>query len=101
MPEGRRTLNRAPRILLLATVPPRDDRPDAVGLHLTAKSYREMVDMALSVVKKIPSAELLVKLHPRAPDDPLIRAGWSGSPGSACGSCVVGLNAGWPGPIAC
>jgi hypothetical protein len=78
---GRRTLNRAPRILLLATVPPRDDRPDAVQLHLTGRSYREMVEMALSVVQRIPAAELLVKLHPRAPDDPLIRAALARFPG--------------------
>jgi hypothetical protein len=62
-----------PRILLLATVPPRDNRPDAVELHLTTKSYRQMVEMAVSVVSGIPAAQLLVKLHPRTPDDPLIR----------------------------
>jgi hypothetical protein len=65
---------RAPRILLLATVPPRDDRPDAAQLHLTAKSYREMLHMAMSVVSEIPAAELTVKLHPRSPDDAVIRA---------------------------
>ena len=64
---------RAPRILLLATVPPRDNRPDAVELHLTTKSYRQMVEMAVLVVSGIPAAQLLVKLHPRTPDDPLIR----------------------------
>jgi hypothetical protein len=69
-----RDVTRKARILLLATVPPRDDRPDAVQLHLTTKSYREMVEMALSAVSVIPGAELTVKLHPRSPDDPLIRA---------------------------
>jgi hypothetical protein len=71
---GSRDVARKARILLLATVPPRDDRPDAVQLHLTAKSYREMVEMALSAVSRIPAAELLVKLHPRAPHDAVIRA---------------------------
>ena len=71
--ESRNVARRA-RILLLATVPPRDDRPDAVQLHLTTKSYREMVEMALSAVSLIPAAELTAKLHPRSPDDPVIRA---------------------------
>jgi len=66
--------NRPPRVLLLATVPPRDDRPDAVALHLTRRTYAEMLRMALAVVSTIPAAQLAVKLHPRAPDDPIARA---------------------------
>jgi hypothetical protein len=72
---------RSVRILLLATVPPRDERPDAVELHLTAKSYREMVEMALTAASAIPAVELLVKLHPRTPDDPAIRTALARFPG--------------------
>lgn len=63
-----------PRILLLTTVPPRDDRPDAVALHLTRRTYSEMLRMAFAVVARMEGAELIVKLHPRSPDDPVARA---------------------------
>ncbi len=62
------------RILLLATVPPRDDRPDSVALHLTGRSYAEMLRMAFATVAGIDDVELLVKLHPRTAEDPVIRA---------------------------
>jgi hypothetical protein len=78
----------------LATVPPRDDRPDAVELHLTAKSYREMVETALSAVSGIPAAELLVKFHPRTPDDPVIRTALARFPG-LCGRVVSGRLDRW------
>jgi len=48
--------------------------PDAVALHLTRRTYAEMLRMALAVVSTIPAAQLAVKLHPRAPDDPIARA---------------------------
>jgi len=66
--------NARTRILLLATTPPRDDRPDAVALHLTGRTYAEMLRTALAGVSAIPGAELIVKLHPRAPDDPITHA---------------------------
>ena len=66
--------NRPPRILLLATSPPRDDRPDSVAFHLTAGNYAGMLRMALEAVSEIPGAELVVKLHPRTPHDPIARA---------------------------
>ena len=72
--------DRPPRILLLATVPPRDDRPDAVALHLTRRSYAGMLQTALAGVATIPHAQLVVKLHPRAPDDPIAHAVLSGFP---------------------
>ncbi|MHC4180282.1 MAG: glycosyltransferase family protein, partial [Planctomycetota bacterium] len=62
------------RILLLATVPPRDDRPDAVALHLTGRTYARMLRMAFAAVAEIDGAELIVKLHPRSGDDPVVRA---------------------------
>jgi hypothetical protein len=78
-----------PRILLLATVPPRDDRPDAVALHLTSRTYAQMLRTAFAAVAEIDGAELdgaeldgaeldgvelIVKLHPRNGDDPVVRA---------------------------
>ena len=62
-----------PRILLLATVAPRDHRPDAVALQLTTDSYRQMLRMAFSTIAGIDGVRLTVKLHPRAPEDPLLR----------------------------
>lgn len=55
---------RAPRLLLLATVPPRDERPDAVEFHLTTRSYAEML-MAVAEVRERLGGELIVRLHPR------------------------------------
>lgn len=60
------------KILLLATVPPRDDRPDAAGLHMTGRGYAEMLWAAITTVAAIPRAQLVVKLHPRAPHDPIL-----------------------------
>jgi len=60
-------------VLLLATVPPRDERPDYVKLHMTGQSYRAMIEMALGAVSKLPAARLVVKLHPRSPEDPVVR----------------------------
>ena len=34
---------RPPRLLLLNTMPPRNDRPDAISLHLTGSTYAEML----------------------------------------------------------
>ncbi len=61
------------KILLLTTMPPRDDRPDAVGLHLTGQGYTDMLRAAITTVATIPQARLLVKLHPRAPHDPILK----------------------------
>ena len=68
------------RILLLATVPPRDHRPDAVALHLTGRTYARMLRMAFAAVAAIDGAELpdgaelIIKLHPRGGDDPVVRS---------------------------
>ena len=63
---------RRPRILLLMTTPPRDDRPDSVQIHLTTGTHAEMLRMAFAVVAGIADARLVVKLHPRAPRDPFL-----------------------------
>ena len=62
-----------PHFLLLATMPPRDDRPDAVAPGLTAQAYAGMLRTVLAVVARRPDSQLTVKLHPRAADDPILR----------------------------
>jgi len=79
-PKGKHVLNRPPRVLLLATVPPRDDRPDAVTLNLNRRTYAEMLRMACAAVGRLAGARLIVKLHPRAPDDPIAKATLEGFP---------------------
>lgn len=56
---------RRPRLLLLATAPPRDDRPDSVEFHLTTHTYRAMLD-AVAECRARFDAELIVRPHPRA-----------------------------------
>jgi hypothetical protein len=64
---------RPPKILLLATVPPNDARPDGVELHLTRSTYAKMLHDAFWAADRIPNATLVVKLHPRSPHDPVAR----------------------------
>jgi len=61
-------------ILLLDTVPPRANRPDVLAGHFTRASYRQMLRAAMACACAIPGARLVVKRHPRAPDDPLLPA---------------------------
>jgi hypothetical protein len=63
------------RIVLLATLPPRDDRPDALALHLTTRTHAAMLDAACAAIDELRretsgDVELIVKMHPRAPHDP-------------------------------
>ena len=64
---------RPPKILLLATVPPNDARPDGVQLHLTRSTYAKMLHDAFWAADRIPNATLVIKLHPRSPHDPVAR----------------------------
>jgi len=64
---------RPPRVLLLATAPPRDGRPDSVALQLSGRKYAEMLRVVFASMAAVEGAELIVKLHPRASDDPVIR----------------------------
>jgi hypothetical protein len=64
---------RRPEILLFATTPPRDDRPDAVTFHLTGRTYRQMLWMAFAAVASITGARLTIKLHPRCRDGRMFR----------------------------
>jgi len=63
---------RKPRILLLATVPPHDERPDAAWLHMTRGAYADMLHAAVATIAELPRVRLIVKLHPRAPHDPIL-----------------------------
>ena len=62
------SLQRPPRFLLLATVPPDDRRPDTVTFHLTSRSHAAMIDMACAAVSRFAGARLTIKLHPRSRD---------------------------------
>ncbi|HVX11245.1 MAG TPA: hypothetical protein VHC22_08710 [Pirellulales bacterium] len=64
-PAERAPTTQAKRFLLLATMPPRDERPDNVEFHLTSDSYAAMFDMVYRVLGQIDSATLTIKLHPR------------------------------------
>jgi hypothetical protein len=65
-PRTRRLESQAKRFLLLAGVPPRDERPDGVEFHLTTENHAAMFDMVVAVLGQIAGARLTVKLHPRA-----------------------------------
>lgn len=65
-PLPRKTLTKGcRRILLLATIPPADDRPDAVDFHLTSRTYAGMIRLALAAAIAF-DADLTIKPHPRA-----------------------------------
>ncbi|OYV95888.1 MAG: hypothetical protein B7Z73_01690 [Planctomycetia bacterium 21-64-5] len=64
---------RAKRFLLLATVEPRDERPDGVEFHLTSGNYALILQMVHEVLSQIEHATLTIKLHPRARKKEFIR----------------------------
>lgn len=66
--QDRQAAARRPRILVLATVPPRDGRPDAVTYHQTSQTHQQLLEMAFAAVSRLSRARLTVKLHPRAQD---------------------------------
>lgn len=72
-PQRQTAGDRITQILLLATTPPRDERPDSIALHLTKSTYAGMLRAALAAIAKLPHARLIVKLHPRSPEDPIVR----------------------------
>ncbi|MHB8897218.1 MAG: glycosyltransferase family protein [Thermoguttaceae bacterium] len=72
---------RSPRILLLATVPPRDRRPDLIEMNMNTRSYGEMVEAAFAAAEAIPAATLVVKPHPRTKSDPILEAAVARHPG--------------------
>lgn len=66
--EGFRRGDYATRLLLLATAPPRDDRPDAVELNFNRSTYAGLVRVAFCVASRL-GATLHIKPHPRAASD--------------------------------
>jgi hypothetical protein len=54
------------RVVLLATVPPRDDRPDAVEFHWTRSAEEQLLRTVCRSVAQMDDTELIVRLHPRA-----------------------------------
>lgn len=93
--------NRPFRVLLLATVPPRDDRPDSVALNLTRATYAEMLRMAAAAVNGLPNAQLIVKLHPRSPDDPIARQVLAGFPSLSSRVVHTGALEKWVAEVDC
>ena len=70
-----------PTVLVLDTVPPRDERPDALGFHLTTATYRQMIHVALEAIARRGRARVLVRPHPRTTGSspwPLAAARWPG-----------------------
>lgn len=69
-----------PHLLLLATVPPRDDRPDLIGIHFTTQTYAEMLRVSLAGAERV-GARLTIKVHPRTASDPILDRVLQGFPG--------------------
>ncbi|MBX7167149.1 MAG: hypothetical protein K1X74_12540 [Pirellulales bacterium] len=68
------------RLLLLATPPPKSERPDLVAYHKTPQSYRAMIEWCYDVAQTL-GATLTVKLHPRAATGEPFRALAASKPG--------------------
>jgi len=61
---------RSKHVLLVLTSPPRDARPDAVALHLTGRTYEDMLALAWAAVAQRGDVQrLTIKTHPRAVSD--------------------------------
>lgn len=60
-PHGRRR----PHLLLLATTPPTDDRPDAVEFHFTSGAHARLLDAAVQCSLDVGAGRTTIKLHPR------------------------------------
>ena len=61
-----------PRILLLLTRPPNDNRPDAVSLHLTGSTYRTMLAESFKAARRLRASAVFVRPHPRSDNDPAL-----------------------------
>lgn len=79
--ERQRFVAKCRRLLLLATVPPSDDRPEPATFHLTRQTHSHMLRLACAAAARIPGAQLTVKLHPRAPDPADIQQAAAAFPG--------------------
>lgn len=79
MPRRHRVDSGDKRFLLLATVPPRDERPDGVEFHLTSENHAAMLGMVIRVLSQTKGAALTVKVHPRTPHGTFSRSQFLGS----------------------
>jgi len=53
------------RVLVLDTVPARDERPDAVSFHLTSASYAQMVAAVVHAIEEFDRLTWIIRPHPR------------------------------------
>jgi hypothetical protein len=60
-------------IVLLATNPPTDSRPDLAAFGLTERSHRELLRVVCAAVARRTEFRLIVKLHPRCRDSSQFR----------------------------
>jgi hypothetical protein len=70
-----------PRILLIGTIPPRDDRPDSAAYHLNSRNYELLLQAALTAVAEIPHDELAIRNHPRSGVDSALMRLLAATPG--------------------
>ncbi len=61
------------RVLFLATVWPRSQRPEPLGFHLTEAAYRRLLAAVVECVLECPRTELVIKLHPREQNQKVFR----------------------------
>lgn len=80
-PSTPRAKGSSAHIVLLATVPPRDSRPDSVEYHLTRRTHTEMLAAACRAVSQVPNASLTIKLHPRSSNEVDIKQVLASFPG--------------------
>jgi hypothetical protein len=52
-------------ILWLASLPARDDRPDAVEYHLTSATHAAMLQNACALLASVQNARVIIRPHPR------------------------------------
>ncbi len=68
------TPRQQPCVLLAATVPPREHRPDSVALHLTPSTFHGMLHALCTALERCaPGCTLVVKPHPRTHDDAALK----------------------------
>jgi hypothetical protein len=60
-------------VLLLATLAPRDERPDLARYHQTTATFANMLRRVTRVLSEAGIARLVVKLHPRDPAAQVVR----------------------------
>ena len=83
------------RILLLATTPPRDDRPDAVEFHFTSASHAAMIRFVVEEVARLKGVELIVKRHPRSTTDEVLNMALQAAPSLSAKIVSHGSLAEW------